>query len=497
MRGCSATSAESWRRIRRPVALPPAWATRRTPWPPSRPSARLPWRSASKRTPSASRSRKRSAASSVRTSAAERRTRSRPAAIVSVEVPRRGVLLRERGGEPALGPVRRRLGQRAGGDQRHARALARGAQARVQARGARADDDQVHCPTVPACPRAPGSATTRISPTTSPGIPSGRSASARSRRRWPSTTGSAASGSRRRAASDELLEAVHPSSYVSEIRRLCEGGGARIDADTIALPGTWEAALRGAGGAAALADALLGDGAPAGVSALRPPGHHAEAARAMGFCFFNNVAVAARRARDAHGADRVLILDWDVHHGNGTNDIFHADPGVLFVSIHEYPLYPGTGPASDAGSGAGEGYTVNLPVPGGSGDAAYRSLVEHVTCALIEEWRPQVVLVSAGFDAHRDDPLATCRVTEAGYAGMTASLRRACGAVGAPLGLVLEGGYDLGALANSMAALMPVLVAASAPDVEDVAVHPLAAQARERLSRRWPALREPSARSGA
>ncbi len=217
----------------------------------------------------------------------------------------------------------------------------------------------------------------------------------------------------------------------------------------------------------------------------------------MGFCFFNNVAVAARRARDAHGADRVLVLDWDVHHGNGTNDIFHADPGVLFVSIHEYPLYPGTGPASDAGSGAGEGYTVNLPVPGGSGDAAYRSLVEHVTCALIEEWRPQVVLVSAGFDAHRDDPLATCRVTEAGYAGMTASLRRACDAVGAPLGLVLEGGYDLGALANSMAALMPVLVADSAPDVEDVAVHPLAAQARERLSRRWPALREPSARSGA
>ena len=178
----------------------------------------------------------------------------------------------------------------------------------------------------------------------------------------------------------------------------------------------------------------------------------------MGFCFFDNVAVAARRARDEHGAERVLILDWDVHHGNGTNEIFHADPGVLFVSIHESPLYPGTGPASDVGSGPGEGYTVNLPVPGGTGDAGYRSLVEHVTGALIRDWRPQLVLVSAGFDAHVDDPLATCRVSEAGYAGMTASVRRAADDVGAPVGLVLEGGYDLGALSRSMAALMPVLL---------------------------------------
>ena len=289
-------------------------------------------------------------------------------------------------------------------------------------------------------------------------------------------------------ASDDLLEAVHPSSYVAGLRRLCEGGGARIDADTIAVPGTWEAALRGAGGAAALVDALLGEGARTGVSALRPPGHHAEAARAMGFCFFDNVAVAARRARDAHGAERVLILDWDVHHGNGTNDIFHADPGVLFVSIHESPLYPGTGPASDVGSGAGAGYTVNLPVPGGTGDAGYRSLVEHVTGALIRDWRPQLVLISAGFDAHVDDPLATCRVSEAGYAGMTASVRRAADAVGAPVGLVLEGGYDLGALSRSMAALMPVLVAEQTPADEDVTVHPMATRALERLRRYFPGL---------
>ena len=300
-------------------------------------------------------------------------------------------------------------------------------------------------------------------------------------------------------AGDGLLRAVHPEAYVESLRDLCAGGGGRIDADTIALSGTWEAALRAAGGGAALVDALLGDGARSGVSALRPPGHHAEAARAMGFCFFNNVASAARRARDAHGAARVLVLDWDVHHGNGTNDIFHADPGVLFVSIHEYPLYPGTGPASDVGTGPGEGHTVNLPVPGGSGDAAYRSLVEHVACALIGAWEPQLVLVSAGFDAHRDDPLATCRVSEAGYAGMTASLRRACDRLGVPLGLLLEGGYDLGALSRSMAALMPVLVGDSTPAAEEIALHPLAAAARERLGAWWPALKAsvppPSARS--
>jgi acetoin utilization deacetylase AcuC-like enzyme len=209
----------------------------------------------------------------------------------------------------------------------------------------------------------------------------------------------------------------------------------------------------------------------------------------MGFCLFNNAAIAAEAARRL-GAARVLILDWDVHHGNGTNATFHADADVLFVSIHESPLYPGTGPASDAGSGAGEGFTVNLPVPGGSGDVAYRSLVEHVGAALIREWEPQLVLISAGFDAHRDDPLATCRVSEAGFAGMAASLRRAADGVGAPLGVVLEGGYDLGALAGSMAALMPVLVDGSTPSTEsvEVDVHPLARAAVERLQPWWPGL---------
>jgi acetoin utilization deacetylase AcuC-like enzyme len=295
-----------------------------------------------------------------------------------------------------------------------------------------------------------------------------------------------------RAIRDQLSR-VHRLTHVDAIAALSERGGGAIDLDTSAVAGTYEAALRAAGGAVALVDALLRDGEPCGVSALRPPGHHAEAARAVGFCFFNSVAVAAAHAHAEHSADRVLILDWDVHHGNGTNDIFHADPSVLFCSIHEWPLYPGTGPAEDAGFGDGEGFTVNLPVPGGSGDEVHRSLVEHVAAPLIRAWRPQLVLVSAGFDAHRADPLATLRLTEAGFASMTASLRRACADVEAPLGLVLEGGYSTDALAHSMAALMPVLGAADLPGPVEVELHPLADAAWQRLERWWP---EPAAQLG-
>jgi acetoin utilization deacetylase AcuC-like enzyme len=288
------------------------------------------------------------------------------------------------------------------------------------------------------------------------------------------------------AASREQLHRIHPPEYVAFIEDLCAAGGGAIDADTYALPATFVAALHAAGGACALVDALCGGEAQCGVSALRPPGHHAEPSRAMGFCFFGNTAAAARQATAVHGLSRVMIVDWDVHHGNGTNDIFHASSDVLFVSIHEWPLYPGTGPASDVGSGAGEGFTVNLPVPGGSGDLVWGSLAEHVAGALILEWEPQLLLISAGFDAHRDDPLATCRVTEAGFAGMAASLRRAADAVGAPVGVVLEGGYDLGAISRSMAAVMPVLVDEATPAAPAVEQHPLATAALERLRTYWP-----------
>jgi acetoin utilization deacetylase AcuC-like enzyme len=280
----------------------------------------------------------------------------------------------------------------------------------------------------------------------------------------------------------DVLHAIHPESYASSIRSLCESGGGWIDADTVVSSGSYEAALRAAGGACAMVDLLLGDDDGYGASLHRPPGHHAEAGRAMGFCLFNSVAVAAQHALDAHGVSRVLIVDWDVHHGNGTNDIFNASDAVLFVSIHQSPLYPGSGPESDIGRGAGSGYTVNLPVPPGSGDETFVSLVSHVAAPLLGASGAGLLLISAGFDAHVDDPLAGCAVTDDGYAAMTAALRAAADAAGVPVGVVLEGGYDLGALTRGTVATLSTLGAAGPVSAAPVELHPLAAAARERLA---------------
>lgn len=290
------------------------------------------------------------------------------------------------------------------------------------------------------------------------------------------------------AAPVELLTAVHDPEYVAGIAALCARGGGMLDADTLAAPGSYDAARHAAGGAVRLVDLLLDGGVPGGLSALRPPGHHALPAHAMGFCLFNNVAIAARHARDAHGLDRVLIVDWDVHHGNGTNDVFHAQREVLFASIHQSPLYPGTGAANDQGSGPGAGYTVNLPVLPGAGDPVWCSLIEHVVVPIATAYRPQLVLVSAGYDAHVADPLAGCAVTEAGYAAMTGSLRRLCARLGAPLGLVLEGGYELGALARSVVATLEVLGAAEPPRARRIEIDDASRAAAADLSSSWPGL---------
>ena len=282
------------------------------------------------------------------------------------------------------------------------------------------------------------------------------------------------------------LAAVHTPELIAMIEDLCGAGGGQIDHDTACVQSTWEAALHAAGGAVAMADALLAREARAGFSAHRPPGHHAEPGRAMGFCFFDSVAVAAAHALST--VPRVLVLDWDVHHGNGTNEIFHASPDVLFVSIHQAPLYPGTGPASDVGSGAGRGHTVNLPVPAGSGDDVFCSLVEHVVVPLALAFEPGLVLVSAGFDAHVRDPLASCRVSEGGYARMTGALRWVCAELDAPLGMVLEGGYSVEALSDSVCALLPVLGAVDPPHAEPLPRHALSDQAVGRLAEFWPAL---------
>jgi acetoin utilization deacetylase AcuC-like enzyme len=291
------------------------------------------------------------------------------------------------------------------------------------------------------------------------------------------------------AVAREVLTAVHPESYVESIEELSARGGGALDVDTVASSGSYTAALHAAGGAVRLVEMLLDSDAETGFSAHRPPGHHATRSRAQGFCLFNNVSVAARFALDARGLDRVMIFDWDVHHGNGTNDIFHASREVLFVSIHQWPLYPGSGAGDDVGEGEGRGFTVNLPVPPGSGDTDYLSLADHVVAPLAQEYRPQLLLISAGYDAHREDPLADCLVTDDGFAAMARTTRRVADSVGARLGCVLEGRYALGALGRSVAATMEALEApAGVPDEGPGAVTPLAEQARARLSTWWPGL---------
>ena len=299
-------------------------------------------------------------------------------------------------------------------------------------------------------------------------------------------------------ASDAALTAVHSEAHVERIRRLSQAGGGAIDADTVMSAGSFVAAQHAAGGTIELVDRVLTGAAPTGFSVHRPPGHHATQDRAMGFCLFNSVAVAARWALDHHGLERVMIVDYDVHHGNGTNDIFAADPRVLFVSVHESPLYPGSGPASDVGRGSGAGFNVNLPVDSGSGDETYVGMIDAIAVPLAVSFAPQLLLISAGFDAHRDDPLATCTVTEDGFAAMTALLRDVGASLAVPVAGVLEGGYGLDGLARSLRVSMEALAAPAGSPVARAgssaragsagAWTPTVRGARARVAKRWPAL---------
>jgi acetoin utilization deacetylase AcuC-like enzyme len=264
-----------------------------------------------------------------------------------------------------------------------------------------------------------------------------------------------------RDASEDELARVHTEGYVHTLGKIA-GRQGYLDPDTYFGPASYAAAIRAAGGAVALVEALLGGQGRFGLALVRPPGHHARPDTAMGFCLLNNVAIAAAHAR-ARGAERVAIVDWDVHHGNGTQEMFYRDPSVLYVSLHQWPFYPGTGAADEVGAGDGTGFTVNVPLSAGADDAVYRAAFERVVAPVLSEFDPDLLLVSAGFDAHVRDPLASMRVTAGGYAAMMRSLAAALprGPAGR-LGIVLEGGYDLDGLRDSLEAVLRALEPAEA-----------------------------------
>jgi acetoin utilization deacetylase AcuC-like enzyme len=245
---------------------------------------------------------------------------------------------------------------------------------------------------------------------------------------------------------------VHDEEYVDEFESFCGDGGGDWDADTVAVEATWDAAMASAGLAEWTAErALAGDdGRRTPFSIGRPPGHHAVTGDAMGFCFFNNAAVAAQTALDELDVERVAIFDWDVHHGNGTQDIFYDRGDVFYASIHEEGLYPGTGHIEETGDGDGEGTTLNVPFPPGTTHTAYRKALDDLLAPALESFDPDLLLISAGFDAHEHDPISRMRVSTEGYGLLTEDVRAIADDTDAALGFVLEGGYGLDTLSESV-----------------------------------------------
>jgi acetoin utilization deacetylase AcuC-like enzyme len=254
-----------------------------------------------------------------------------------------------------------------------------------------------------------------------------------------------------RAATNDELARVHAQQYLHQLDQVA-GRSGYLDEDTFYSPASVAAARAGAGAALVITDALLDRRADFGLALVRPPGHHARPNAAMGFCLLNNVAAAAAHAR-SRGVERVAIVDFDVHHGNGTQEIFYADPNVLYVSLHQSPLYPGTGAVSERGVADGHGYTVNVPLSAGADDAVYAAAVERIVAPVLAAYRPELLLFSAGFDAHARDPLAQMAMSDHGFRAL---VRRTLASLepGVGVGLMLEGGYDLQGLGQSLAAVL-------------------------------------------
>jgi acetoin utilization deacetylase AcuC-like enzyme len=268
-----------------------------------------------------------------------------------------------------------------------------------------------------------------------------------------------------RPASLEELEMIHAPEYVSYVKSKAENGGGWLDPDTVMSPKSYEAALYAAGGVLVAVEAVIKGKVDNAFALVRPPGHHAVRDRAMGFCIFNNVAIAGEFALSKFNLNRVLIADFDVHHGNGTQDAFYADPEILYFSTHQYPFYPGTGWMDESGTGAGEGTTVNFPMAAGWGDEEYLRAFNEVLVPVARRFQPQLVLVSAGFDAHWADQLAMMRVTITGFVQMAMILKElAAELCQGRLVFTLEGGYNLRVVASSIKAVFDVLLGNSEMD---------------------------------
>jgi len=269
-----------------------------------------------------------------------------------------------------------------------------------------------------------------------------------------------------RAATPEEILRVHSREHFDRVAKTSQRAPAKLDPDTYVSAESFEVALLAAGSTAELALRVARGELASGFAAVRPPGHHAESDRAMGFCLFNNVAIAARALQEQQSVDRIMILDWDVHHGNGTQHLFESDPSVLYASTHQFPFYPGTGAVGEIGVGRGEGSTFNVPLPAGCGDREYVGVMERLIAPAARSFRPEMILISCGFDAHRDDPLAGMNVTREGFRDM-ATIARALAEdlCGGRILFVLEGGYAVSGLADGVTAVLDVMMGEAAPEV--------------------------------
>ena len=259
---------------------------------------------------------------------------------------------------------------------------------------------------------------------------------------------------------------VHDRQYITQVRELAENGGGQLDADTVVSAGSYEAARYAAGGAIRAVEAVVEEQMDSVFALVRPPGHHATAGQAMGFCLFNNIAIAARYALNKYSLERIAIIDFDVHHGNGTQDAFYNNPGVLYISTHQYPHYPGTGRMNETGEGEALGTTVNIPLPEGCGDGQYKEVFERIIVPAARRFKPRLIMVSAGYDGHWSDGLASMQLSISGFARITEIIRQMADEMCAGrLVFSLEGGYNLTALSASVRATFEALLGKK--DIED------------------------------